>query len=71
MPCPHHKKKKKIPFLVLDSVKNVEGGQEDKNFLTLTSVLIGILELCIPREEFISRVTVTVETSWNILAFSI
>lgn len=68
MPCPCHKK---IFFLVLDSMKNVEGGQEDKSFLTLTSVLIGILELCIPREEFISRVTATVETSWNILAFCI
>lgn len=56
---------------MLDSIENEEGRKEDKTFLTLTIVLIGILELCIPREEFISRITVTVETSFNILTFSI
>lgn len=52
-------------------MKNKEGRQDDKKFLTSTGVLIGILELCVPREEFEPRITATVETSLDILACSI
>ena len=47
------------------------GDKKTKIFLTLTSVLIGIVELCFPREEFISSNTVTVETSNDVLTLSI
>lgn len=56
---------------MLDSIKNHEERQKDKNFLTLTSVLTGITEFFIPREESIPSDTVTVETSFRILTFSI